>query len=225
MSRLHSSGPSEARDRNQDLRPAPSLPIPIPILILIVIGLLASAARPLAAADPPSHPPLADAGREASDYLIAAGDVLQVFVWKEPELSTEATVRLDGKISAPLLGDIAAAGRTLPELATDVTARLKSFVEAPQVTISLKDARSARVFVVGQVNRAGEFPLGTRLTFLQALALAGGFGPYAKQDRVLIVRQTGEGPRTLTVDYKKLEAGSDMSLNVVLRPGDTIVVP
>jgi polysaccharide export outer membrane protein len=170
-------------------------------------------------------PAPADPNLESSDYLIAAGDLLQVFVWKEPELTSEALVRLDGKISVPLLGDIAAAGRTPPQLARELTSRLTRFVEAPQVTVSLKDARSARVFVVGQVNRAGEFPLGTRLTFLQALALAGGFGPYAKQDRILIVRQGPDASRTITVDYKKLEAGSDMSLNVVLRPGDTIVVP
>jgi polysaccharide export outer membrane protein len=203
MTRLHSPRPCESRDRPSVLQAATFL-------------LCALLACPVEAAD---------AQAESSDYLISAGDVLQVFVWKEPELSAEATVRLDGRISVPLLGDVAAAGRTPTQLASDVTARLKSFVEAPQVTVSLKDARSARVFVLGQVSRAGEFPLGTRLTFLQALALAGGFGPYAKQDRILIVRQGGDGPPTLTVDYKKLEAGTDMALNVVLRPGDTIVVP
>jgi len=164
--------------------------------------------------------------QETADYLIGPGDVVQVFVWKEADLTRDVTVRYDGKISLPLLGDVPAAGRTPLQLASDLEARLGRFVASPQVTVGVAQPNSHRIFVVGLVARAGAFPLLGPTTFLQALALAGGFQQFAKSDRVIVVRQSAGAQVLVRVDYKKIESGTDVDgQNIFLEPGDTVVVP
>src|SRR5215510_5760592 len=131
-----------------------------------------------AAAQAPSTP----AGDDRADYTIGPGDVLQLFVWKEPELTRELTVRLDGRISVPLLGDVEATGRTPAQLAADLSKRFTRFLEAPQVTLGVAQANSTRFYVLGQVNKPGDFALAGRTSVLQGLALAGGFKEFAKTD-------------------------------------------
>jgi polysaccharide export outer membrane protein len=166
----------------------------------------------------------ADKGQEG-EYLLRPGDVVQVFVWKEPELTRDATVRLDGRITMPLLGDIEASGRTPQELGNDLANRLQKLLENPVVTVSLAQPNSSRFFVIGMVNQPGGFPLTGRVTVLQALALAGGFKDYAKTDKILIIRGTSGPPTATPFNYKKIEDGSDLAQNAVLRAGDTILVP
>lgn len=159
-------------------------------------------------------------------YLIGAGDGLQLFVWKEPELTRDLTVRLDGKITVPLLGDVQAAGRTPEQLSSDIGTGLKRFLAAPQVTLAVKDANAGRFYVIGRVARPGAYPLAGRTTVLQALALSGGLVEFAKAERILIVREDQGAENMVIVNYKKLEAGTEISQNnVVLRPGDTILIP
>lgn len=165
------------------------------------------------------------AGADKADYTIGPGDSLQIFVWKEADLTREVTVRLDGKITVPLLGDVEAGGRTPEQLGGDIASRLRRFFEAPQVTVGLAHAGSSRFFVLGQVSKAGAFPLIGRTTLVQAMAQAEGFKEFAKLDRIVIIRDEKGDQSFLTVNYKKLEAGSDISQNIVLRPGDTILVP
>lgn len=155
-------------------------------------------------------------------YLIGVGDVLRINVWKEPDLTLEATVRLDGMITLPLLGDVPAAGRVPSQLAGNLVAELDRFVEKPRVTVSVAQATSARVYVVGQMVRPGEFPLTGRMTVLKALALAGGFKEFARPDSIVVVR---EDQTVLPFNYKRVTDGKDMSQNVLLAAGDTIVVP
>jgi polysaccharide biosynthesis/export protein len=170
---------------------------------------------------------------DTQDYRIGPGDVLQLFVWKEPELTREVAVRPDGKVTIPLLGDVDATGRLPQQLATDVTKMLARFIEVPVVTIGVKSSNSARFYVLGQVGHPGEFPLAGRTTVLQGLALAGGFREYARTDGIVVVRQDrgvfvpkGRPSETfIPVNYKKLEDGKDLSQNIVLAPGDTILVP
>jgi polysaccharide export outer membrane protein len=164
-------------------------------------------------------PPATDA------YVIGAGDVLQVFVWKEPDLTRDVTVRLDGRITLPLLGDVVAAGRTPPELSAELGKQLARFVDAPMVTLGVAQATSARVYVLGQVAQPGTFPLTGRTTVLQALALAGGLREFVKPDRILVIREEPGLRAPLIVNYKRLEAGSDITQNIVLKAGDTILVP
>jgi polysaccharide biosynthesis/export protein len=159
-------------------------------------------------------------------YVIAPGDALQLFVWREPELTRDVTVRLDGKITVPLVGEVQAAGRTPEQLGNEIAAGLKRFLAAPQVTLSVKEANASRFFIIGRVARPGVFPLAGRTTLLQALALAGGLAEFAKGDRIIIIREDQGAESTVVINYKKLEAGTEIAQNnVALRPGDTILVP
>jgi polysaccharide export outer membrane protein len=132
------------------------------------------------------------------------------------------TVRPDGMITVPLLGDVPAAGRVPSQLASTLVDGLERFVEKPRVTVSVTQAISARVYVVGQVGRPGEFPLSGRLTVLKALALAGGFKEFARSDSIVIVR---EDQSVIPFNYKRIAEAKDVSQNVLLVAGDTIVVP
>jgi polysaccharide biosynthesis/export protein len=161
----------------------------------------------------------------AMEYRIGAGDTLQLFVWKEPELTHEVTVRIDGNISVPLLGDIQAAGRLPGELAEEITAGLKRFLAAPLVTVAVHGTPSTRFFVLGMVGKSGEFSMFGPTTVVQALAMAGGFREYAKLDDIVILRPEGGATRFVPVNYKRLVASRDWSQNIPLRPGDTVLVP
>jgi polysaccharide biosynthesis/export protein len=168
---------------------------------------------------------LAAAGAAAeapAGYVIGQGDVLRVTVWKEPDLTGDVTVRPDGRITLPLLGDVAAAGSTPSQLAAGLAGEFSRLVEGARVTVSVSQALSARVYVVGQMMRPGEFPLAGRLTVLQALALAGGFKDFAKVESIVIVR---EDQTVIPFNYKRVADGKDVSQNVALAAGDTIVVP
>jgi polysaccharide export outer membrane protein len=159
------------------------------------------------------------------EYTIQPGDVIRVMVWREPELTSDYVVRLDGQVTLPLLGDIPASGRSPDELSAQIQESLKAFLERPIVAVAIVQANSARFFVIGQVARSGSYPMFGRTTVLQALALAGGFREFAKRDRILIIRQTGQKQETIPFNYKALEDGKDLETNVALVPGDTILVP
>jgi len=196
------------------------------------------AARPQAApAATPSKPPqfLSPYDRDAltPEYRIAPGDVLQVHVWKEPELSRDVRVRPDGNVTVPLAGELFAVAKTLKGLADELTQAFAKYVNAPVVTVTLGESSTLRFFVVGEVAKPGEFPLVGRITVMQALALAGGFKEFAKTDEVKILRQelsvSGGVPRTreivLPINYKAIAQGQNLHQNFVLKPGDVIVVP
>jgi len=192
----------------------------------VILGLVAVLAWGLApsttwaqAAAPKAAPPTAD-------YLIGPGDVLQLFVWKEPELSRDATVRVDGRITVPLLGEVEAAGKTTKSLAEELQASLAKYLAAPQVAVGVSQANSMRFYVIGMVNKPGDFPYLGQVSVVQALALAGGFREFAKSDEIQVLRKDKSGRGTfLTVNYKKLESGKDVEQNIRLLPGDTIIVP
>ena len=154
--------------------------------------------------------------------MIGLGDVLRITVWKEPDLTLDVTVRLDGMITVPLLGDVQAAGRVPSQLAGTLVTELKRFIENPRVTVTVSQATSAKIYVVGQMVRPGEFPLSGRMTVLKALALAGGFKEFAKPESIVIIR---EDQRVIPFNFKHVGEGKDMSQNVLLSAGDTIVVP
>jgi polysaccharide export outer membrane protein len=168
-------------------------------------------------------PPPASAAQD--EYLVGPGDILRVVVWKEPELTAEVFVRLDGRITVPLVGDIKAAGRTTEQLAIEVRTRLQAFLEVPQVTITVSQAISARFYVVGEVATSGAFPLTGRITVLQALALAGGFREFAKRERLTIIRERAGVSQALSFNFRDVEAGINLEQNVALQAGDVIIVP
>ena len=160
-------------------------------------------------------------------YQIGIEDELQITVWREPELSVQsAVVRPDGMITMPLANDIPVVGLTTRELQAQLTEKLKAFVNEPQVTVIVRNIRSRRVYLIGEVSRAGAFPLNGRKTVLQLLAESGGLGPFAKVDGIYILRNEGGRDIRIPFNYKRvLGAKSDKNGDVVLLPGDIVVVP
>jgi polysaccharide export outer membrane protein len=162
----------------------------------------------------------------ANAYAIGIGDVLEVSVWKNPDLSVTVPVRPDGRISMPLLGDVQAAGMTPLALRQALTDGLKEFVTAPGVSVVVKEINSQKVFVTGEVAHPGSFDLRPRTKLMQVLALAGGLTPYAK-GRVVLLRDTrdGQSDRRYEIDLGKIISGKTPADNLILQPGDTLIVP
>jgi polysaccharide export outer membrane protein len=181
-------------------------------------------ARSIAAQQAPAQNAPGGSG-SATRYVIGAGDVLQVFVWKEPELTREVKVRLDGGMTLPLVGEVEAAGRTTTDLTAYLRTAYARFMSSPNVTVELRQANSARFYVLGQVLRPGEYPITGRITVVQALALAGGFKDFAKTEEIVILRQEGDAQSFLPFNYRKLSGGATWSQNIDLRPGDTVLIP
>jgi polysaccharide export outer membrane protein len=163
--------------------------------------------------------------QSTESYRIGSGDVLAIDVWKEETLSKEVTVRLDGKMSLSLLEDIQAAGLTCEELENLLEKKYQDFVDAPEVSVTLLKSGSGRVYLVGKVQSPGEYPLEKKMTLLQAISRAGGLGEWADASDVRLVRKIDGVERQFRADYEAIVSGKDLSQNIILEPGDTIVVP
>jgi polysaccharide export outer membrane protein len=160
----------------------------------------------------------------SANYVIGAADNIQVTVWKEPNLSGPLTVRPDGKITLPLVGDVQADGLTPMKLAEDLSVRLKKYITDPLVTVTLVAVNSKRVFLLGEIGRVGPLALSPNMTILQAIATSGGLTPYANSKKIYILRGEVGSQKKIFFDYKKaLKTGNEQG--IVLQPGDTIVVP
>lgn len=158
-------------------------------------------------------------------YVIGAQDVVAISVWKEPELSLSVPVRPDGKISLPLLNDVQAAGLTPTQLASQLSTGLTKFLTNPQVTVIITAINSQRIFILGEVTRPGTFPLLPGMTVLQGLTDAGGFTPFANSKKIYVLRQENGKPEKIFFNYKDVIDGKQLSENIELKAGDTLVVP
>jgi polysaccharide biosynthesis/export protein len=167
------------------------------------------------------------AAERAVGYRVGPGDVLRINVWKRDELSQPAlTVRPDGAITMPLVGEVPAAGRSVDELATELQQRLEKFYqERPPVTVQVVEVRSYKVYVMGEVARPGELGPNHQVTVLQAIAMAGGFTRFATPNHVVIVRRDARGERSIPFDYDALLKEGQLQQNLLLQTGDTVVVP
>jgi polysaccharide export outer membrane protein len=157
-------------------------------------------------------------------YVIGADDVLLVSVWKEPDLTTTLPVRPDGNISLPLLNDVVAAGLSPTQLAASITEKLKKFVADPRVTVVVTQINSQRVYVMGEVQHTGALQLLPNMTVLQALADAG-LTQFANTKGIYVLRVENSHQQKIPVNYKRLLKGQAIDQNIILKPGDTIVVP
>src|SRR5438477_7412260 len=157
-------------------------------------------------------------------YVIGADDTLHIDVWKEPDLTVTLPVRPDGMISLPLLNDVQASGLTPMQLAASITEKLKKFVADPRVTVTVTQMNSQRVYVTGEVSHSGPMPLTPDMTVLQALSSAG-FTQFANTKGIYVLRNENGAQKKYPVNYKKLIKGEDSASNILLKPGDTIVVP
>lgn len=169
-------------------------------------------------------PPEPDAGAR-EDYVIGIPDILKIVVWRNPELSVEVPVRRDGKISVPLVDDVQAEGLTPHELKEVLTAALAEYVTAPDVTVIVSQTNSHTVTVVGGVARSGQIPLTRQMRVLEAIATMGGFNAWAKKDRVKVIRKVGNESIEYGFNFGAFAAGKAPDSNLLLRPGDTVVVP
>jgi polysaccharide export outer membrane protein len=160
-----------------------------------------------------------------AEYKIGAQDLLRIDVWKEEQLTRMVPVRPDGKVTLPLLNDVQAAGLTPMQLAAAISEGLKKYINNPQVTVTITEINSRRIYVTGEVARAGAFPLLPNMTVLQALSSSGGFSQFARLKNIYVLR-VEEGKQVKhPFNYKEVVNGKNPEQNILLEPGDVIVVP
>lgn len=158
-------------------------------------------------------------------YIIQPNDVLEIFVWKEPDLTRKVLVRPDGRISFPLVQDMQAAGISPGELKERIEARLKEYLSAPNVTVVVDAIMSYRIYVIGKVQKPGIQTIEKPVTVLQALTLAGGFQDYAKDAEIVVIRKQAGENQLFDFNYKDVIKGRKAEQNILLRTGDVVVVP
>jgi polysaccharide biosynthesis/export protein len=208
--------------------------------VFLLVGVLAStaAAQGDAKANDATKPATSDKAQPATadkaqpepvsvapaDYKIGADDMLHVSVWKEPDLTESLPVRPDGKISLPLLNDVTAAGLTPSQLADSISTKLKKYLADPRVTVIVTAMNSQRIYVLGEVTHTGAMTLQPNMTVLQAIASAG-FTQFANTKGIYLLRTENGKQQKFPVNYRALLKGASVDQNLVLKPGDTIVVP
>ncbi|MCK4708557.1 MAG: polysaccharide biosynthesis/export family protein [Gammaproteobacteria bacterium] len=158
-------------------------------------------------------------------YSIGPGDVLHVSVWKEEGMALDVLVRPDGGITFPLAGEVKAGGLTTKALSDVLVKKLKKYIPHPSITVSVLKSVSNKIYVIGKVNRPGEFVATGYMDVLQALTMAGGLTPYADSDEIKIIRRTVTGTKMKLFDYDEVISGERLDMNIILKAGDTVVVP
>ncbi len=159
-------------------------------------------------------------------YRIGSGDILEITTWKEPDFSREEIlVRIDGKISFPLLNDIQAAGRTPIQIKNDIEKKLKEYVTNPVVTVSVRSPGSKKFYILGEIARTGEYNIVKNLTVIQAFALAGGFTEWAAKKEIILFRTENGKEKIIRINYRDIIKGKDFKNNLMIRADDTIIVP
>ena len=165
-------------------------------------------------------------GIASGAYIIGAGDILEITTWKEEDFSREEIlVRLDGRITFPLLDDIAAQGHTPLQVKEDIQKKLGEYIETPIVTVTVRASASKKFYILGEVMATGEYPLVKDLTVLQAFALAGGFTEWASKKEIILFRHEDGQEKIYRVNYKDIIKGKDFSQNIKIQADDTIIVP
>jgi polysaccharide export outer membrane protein len=205
------------------------------VRVLAVVGILVGMATTSALAQSKSAAmiPLQESAQDKSslivttDYIIGPEDVLDITVWKNVDLSKTVQVRPDGRISLPLIGDVAAVSRTSAQLTEEISTRLKAYMENPTVSIVVKEVNSYAIFVLGEVVKPGRYPLKSKTTLLQAVTLASGFTPVASRNKIVIFRFAKDGDPLMKIkaSYDDIVLRDGTNQNIELKPGDTIVVP
>lgn len=162
----------------------------------------------------------------SSNYVIQPGDVLEISVWKEKDLQKEVMVRPDGGLNFPLAGDFQASGKTLEQLQKELTTKLAKYVPGPVVTVSVKQSLGNKIYVVGKVNKPGDFIAIRNVDVMQALSIAGGPTPFAAVNKIKILRRGENGEmKAIPFKYSRVEKGEDLEQNIILQGGDIVVVP
>lgn len=173
----------------------------------------------------PSAPSPASQTVADLDYLLSPEDVLEVSVWKEETLTKQVVVRPDGAFSFPLVGDVLATAKTIEQVRAEIKERLKKYIPDPVVSVSLLKVTGYKIYVIGRVNKPGEFVTGRFVDVLQALAMAGGLTPFAAENDIRILRRVQGKEYVRKFRYADVRNGENLDQNLILRSGDTVVVP
>ena len=195
------------------------------LLPAALLGVQFATAQELSAQKPDAAAKPAASAAVDSEYKIGPQDVLRIDVWKEPDITRTIPVRPDGKISLPLLNDVQAAGLAAHELAMNISKGLEKYINSPQVTVTVMEINSRRIYCNGEVGRAGAIPLLPNMTVLQALSSCGGFTQFAKIKSIYVLRLVDGKQAKLPFNYKEVVSGKKPEDNIPLQPGDVIVVP
>src|SRR5688572_19760084 len=158
-------------------------------------------------------------------YVIGTDDVLSIVYWKDKDMSSEAQVRPDGRIALPLINEVQAAGLTPEQLREKLTEESKKYMEDANITVVVRQINSRKVFITGEVNKPGPYPLTSATSVMQLIATAGGLREYADSKKIVIMRTVNGTPVSLQFNYKDVIAGKNLKQNIELKPGDTVVVP
>ena len=158
-------------------------------------------------------------------YLLGPEDVLKVAVWKDEHLTQETVIRPDGMITFPLIGDVVASGRTVEDVRNEIARRLVKFIPNPNVTVTVLKVLSYRIYVLGRVNKPGEYQVGHHTDVLQALSMAGGLTPYAAENDIKVIRRNGMDEQVFSFRYGDAQKGKDLRQNILLQRGDLVMVP
>jgi polysaccharide export outer membrane protein len=205
-----------------------NLLLPTVAIVAICVGLFESAAAAQSAraegAAAIGGSPTATTALPA-DYVIGAEDVLSVVFWREKDMSADVVVRPDGKISLPLLKDVQAAGYTPEQLTGVLVSAASKYVSQPNATVIVKEINSRKVFIVGQVAKPGGYPMTGNMTVLELIALSGDVLEFAKSKNMVVVRKQNDSEQRFKFNYKDVLKGKDIQQNILLKPGDTIIVP
>jgi polysaccharide export outer membrane protein len=195
-----------------------------PAVLILTVGLGMGAEAQEAQAQTPSAPESSVASPDDSEYRIGVEDILAISVWRDPDLTRDVPVRPDGRISLPLLQDIQAAGKTPKELGVEIQRRLKEYLSSPSVTVIVREVNSLKAYLLGEVIRPGSIPLRSKVRLLQAISMAGGLTPFGGRNGIVIYRKTGDGEKVIELSYREIVSGRKPEDNLVLEPGDTVVV-
>jgi polysaccharide export outer membrane protein len=216
---------------------AAALALLAPVALLLALAGVAPAGAQTKPAEPPAAvakplpagpSPIAPADTSFvpdRDYRIGPEDVLDISVWREEGLKQTVLVRPDGGISFPLIGDVMAAGRTVEELRDEIGKRLDKFVPGPVVSVAVTRVASHRIYVIGRVNKPGDFPAGRFVDVLQVLTMAGGLTPFASENGIQIIRREGGKQIVIPFRFGDVRRGVNLEQNILLRAGDTVLVP
>lgn len=187
------------------------------LILFSVVTLLTCAMASFALAAAPPKP-------KDTDYRIGPGDIIEISVWKNPDLTRTVAVLPDGQISFPLLGPLPAAGKTVSELSASLRKRLNRYAPDVDLSVIVAQVNSMMIYVIGKVQKPGRYALNTNVTVMQALAIAGGLNPFAKPGDIKIFRE-GHSDKYLRFDYDQVSKGKQFKQNILLRRGDLVVVP
>lgn len=192
-------------------------------LILCIVVLLGGCATRAAVAPPETVQ--AQLEKPGDDYIIGSGDILDISLWKDEAMTRQVTVRTDGKIVFPLIGEITAAGRSVADVKQEMVEKLEEYVPEPVLTVDVKQMNSMIIYVTGRITKPGQYLVNSKVTVLQAISIAGGLNAFAKRSKIKVFRQEDGKTVTFPFDYDEVVDGENLQQNIVLKRGDVVVVP